>query len=251
MGLTADVDTQINGLFGINMPLIPRQPVSVGAVIDGSATGAEDKVAVGFSPQATGDFTGSGGSNPGFFWGMDVFATTGANSGDGDGLTDFTGALVEASLQSDVDINHVVGFQAEAAFFGASTHGTVAQMESMRVAAPKRKDGATDGVATTVYCLFIESPDAYDVGASASVALFVEGGVSRLQGRLDVDGTILSFNGALTLRGDYSGAGQVQLNTNGIGFFGASPISRPTLPGSGSVTAANIRTALINLGLCQ
>lgn len=248
---TADVDTQINGLFGVNQPLIPKQPISFGAAVDGSALGAEDKVVVGFSPQATGDFTGGGGSNPGFFWGMNVFATTGATSGDGNGLTDFTGALIESSLQSDVDLDHVVGLQAEAAFFGESTHGTVTQMESMRVSAPKRKDGATDGVATNVYCLFIESPDDYDVGADASVALFVEGGVSRLQGRLDVDGLLVSFNGTLTLQGDYSGDGQIQLDTNGIGFFGVSPVSRPTLPGSGSVTAANIRSALIALGLCQ
>lgn len=35
-----------------------------------------------------------------------------------------------------------------------------------------------------------------------------------------------------------------------LGFFGASAVVRQTLPAAGVVTAADIRTALINLGLC-
>ena len=46
----------------------------------------------------------------------------------------------------------------------------------------------------------------------------------------------------------------IQGNSGGtayLGFYGATPIARPTLPSAGSVTASDIRTALINLGLCQ
>ena len=36
-----------------------------------------------------------------------------------------------------------------------------------------------------------------------------------------------------------------------IGFFGVNAVARQTLPNAGTVTAADIRTALISLGLCQ
>lgn len=36
-----------------------------------------------------------------------------------------------------------------------------------------------------------------------------------------------------------------------IGFYGATPIAKQTLPSAGTVTVADIRTALIALGLCQ
>ena len=36
-----------------------------------------------------------------------------------------------------------------------------------------------------------------------------------------------------------------------LGFYGTTPIARPTLPAAGVVTAADIRTALLALGLCQ
>ena len=35
-----------------------------------------------------------------------------------------------------------------------------------------------------------------------------------------------------------------------LGFFGASAVTRPTLPAAGTVTADDIRAALISLGLC-
>jgi hypothetical protein len=121
----------------------------------------------------------------------------------------------------------------------------------MRVSAPKRKDGATAGTATNAYGLFVESVDDYNVGASNKWSVFVEGGISRFQGRIDVDQTIVAYGGTLELRGNYSGSGVIQLTSNNIGFFGATPVARQTLPAAGSVTAAGIRQALINLGLCQ
>lgn len=242
---------RVSGLFGVNRDASPRQPINMTSVVDGSSVGADDKVSIAFAPAVTGDFTGATGSNPTYWWGLNVFATTGAKSGDGDGLTNIIGSLLEASIQTqDVTIPYVAGAQVEAAFFGADTNAVVTQMESLRVSAPKRKDGATGGVATNSTCLFIESPESYDVGQSAQFALNVEGGVSRLGGRVDVQNVVLSFAGELVLRGDYSGAGSINLTTDNIGFFGATPVAQQTLPSSGSVTAADIRTALINLGLC-
>lgn len=246
-------DKRINGGFGVNVAPSVKQPINLLTTHNGATvTGSQDKVAFAFGPTIVGNFSADTGSNPGFFWGMNVFCTTGSGSGDGAGLTDIVGGLIEMSIQtpSGTTLPHVIGLQAEAAFFGATSGATVTQMESMRVSAPKRKDGASTGTAVNVYGLFIESVDAYNVSATNKWALFVEGGVSRLQGRIDVLGTILSYNADLILQGDYSGAGKIELTTNNIGFFGVTPVARQSLPASGSVTAANIRTALINLGLC-
>lgn len=242
--------TTINGRLGVNKPATVRQPISMGGMITASElAGTEDKVAMSLTATAKGDFSGTGGSNPGFFWGLNLFATTGSTAGDGKGITDYTGALIEASIMTPAGTTfaHVMGLQAEAAFFGGSAGATVTQMESMRVSAPKRKDGAGGGTATNVYCLFIEDPEAYDTGASNSkFALFVEGGISRIQGRIDVDGAILSYNGNLSLQGNYSGAGKIQLTQDGIGFFGKAPVNRPTAV---PVTAAGVHAALVTLGL--
>jgi hypothetical protein len=254
-GATYTGNKTINGRFGVNATTSVRQPINMAATINGASISGttDDKVGIELAPQFTGNFTGTGGSNPGFGWGLNLFATTGSSAGDGAGLTDLTAALLEMSLgtPSGTTFNVVRGLQAEAAFFGASAGCTVTQMESMRVSAPKRKDGATAGTATNAYGLFIESVDDYNVGATNKWSLFVEGGVSRFQGRLDIDQTIVAYGGTLELRGGYSGSGVINITSSNIGFFGVTPAARQTLPASGSVTAANIRTALIALGLCQ
>jgi hypothetical protein len=254
-GATYTGNKTINGRFGVNKATSVKQPINMGATLNASTVSGstDDKICIELSGNLTGDFTSDSGSNPGFAWGMNGFFTTGSSANDGKGLTDVIGGLVEMCVQTPAGTTFPVlrGFQAEAAFFGASAGATVTQMESMRVSAPKRKDGATAGTATNVYGLFIEDTTAYNVGATNRWSLFVEGGISRFQGRVDIADTVVSYNATLNLQGDYSGNGRIRLTTNGIGFFGATPITRPTLPSSGSVTAADIRTALINLGLCQ
>lgn len=244
----------ITGKLGVNVTPSVKQPINfLTTHAGGSMTGSADKIGFALGPTVTGNFASDTGSNPGFFWGMNVFCTTGSAAGDGAGLTDIIGGLIEMSVQtpSGTTLPHVIGLQAEAAFFGASSGCTVTQMESMRVSAPKRKDGASTGTATNVYCLFIESAEGYNVGTTGSrFTLFVEGGISRLQGLLTVDNVVQSHNGTMTLQGDYSGTGKIQLTTNNLGFFGVTPVARQSLPASGTVTAANIRQALINLGLC-
>lgn len=46
------------------------------------------------------------------------------------------------------------------------------------------------------------------------------------------------------------GTSRIQCSSTGIGFFNATPVAQQALPGAGVVTAGDIRTALINLGLC-
>lgn len=247
-------DKTITGKFGVNATPTTKQPVNMLTTLSGSGvSGSQDKVAFALGANVTGNFSSDTGSNPGFFWGMNLFATTGSSAGDGAGLTDIIGGLIEMSIQTPAGttLPHVIGLQGEAAFFGATSGCTVTQMESVRVSAPKRKDGASTGTATNVYGLFIEDVTAYNTGSSNSkFSLFVEGGISRLQGLLTVDNVVQSHNGTMTLQGDYSGNGKIVLTTNNLGFFGVTPVARQTLPASGSVTAANIRAALIALGLC-
>lgn len=179
------------GSFGLSNGGPSRQPVTLTATVTGSGAataGSNDVVGHALAATFAGDFTGITGSNAGSAWGFNMFTTTGSTTGDAKGLTTLYGGLVEASIQSppDVTISTVVGFMAEAAFFGASAGATVGRMQSMRVGAPKRKDGATGGVAGTVFGLYVENTQAAPLGASAAFAVFVEGGVSRFGGRVDV-----------------------------------------------------------------
>ncbi len=52
---------------------------------------------------------------------------------------------------------------------------------------------------------------------------------------------------------DIGGASRIiEVDPSGnLGFFGVAPVARQTLPPAGTVTAADIRSALISLGLCQ
>lgn len=246
-------DKTITGKFGVNATATTKQPVNMITSMSGSGvSGNQDKVAFALGANVTGNFSADTGSNSGFFWGLNLFATTGSTAGDGAGLTDIIGGLIEMSIQTPpgTTLPHVIGLQAEAAWFGATSGATVTQMESMRVSAPKRKDGASSGTATNVYGLFIEDVTAYNTGSSNSkFSLFVEGGISRLQGLVTVDNVVQSHNGTMTLQGDYSGNGKIVLTTNGIGFYGVTPVTRQTLVSSPTTT--QIRTALIALGLVQ
>jgi hypothetical protein len=71
------------------------------------------------------------------------------------------------------------------------------------------------------------------------------------------DSTDATRTGRLTL-GAYSTTTlqegiRIDANSGGVrlGFYGVTAVARPTLPDAGTVTAADIRTALISLGLCQ
>lgn len=170
-----------------------RIPFAALSTINGPAavaSGDDNLVGFALNPKVTGDFTGISGSDPGFWWGLNLFAHTGAAAGDGAGLTNMVGGLVELAIQkASGTIPYACGLQAEVALFGAPAGATITQAESMRVAAPKKKNGATGGAITNAYGLFVEE---VTEGTSANFSMVVDGGISRFGGRVDVDGVICS-----------------------------------------------------------
>lgn len=217
------VNAAHTGTFGVNATSAKRQPVNIASTLDAAdLPGTQDKVGAVLSTTVKGDFTGLGGSNPGFVFGMNVFTVTGSAANDAKGINALIGAIMEADIATPagVTIASVQGLLAQAAFFGAAAGATVTQMESLRVAAPIRKDGATAGTATNVYGLFVEAVTSGAVGATGSAfSLFVAGGNSRFGGRLDVAGSIANTTGNLELFADFSRAAGASLvldaNTSG------------------------------------
>jgi hypothetical protein len=198
---------RINAPFGLNTPPIARQPFNSQQRVDAAAAGTVDKIGHELATTLTGNFAASSGSNPTFGWGLNVFTATGTAAGDG------AGATIQNLIESDVlapsgTIAAVQGLSVQAAFYGATAGATVSQMESLRVAAPARKDGATGGIATKVYGLFVEDVEAGPVGATGGAfSVFVAGGISRFGGRVDVTNNISNAGtGDLTVFADFTAA---------------------------------------------
>lgn len=180
-----------------NMPTFvattARQPFSSLQTITSNPAGTTDKVAHILNTTITGNFSGvSGGSNPSFAWGLNVFTNTGTAANDGNAAN--LQNLIETNVgAASGTVTSVFGLFVEAAFFGAASGATVTTMASLRVGAPKRKDGATAGNASSAYGIFVEDTQA--VGGGSAFAIFVEGGTSRFNGRVDITDTIAN-NGA-------------------------------------------------------
>ena len=272
------------GGFGLGTAPTARIPVNVNSTLTPAPTGTSNKVGQFLSTTVTGNWATGTGTDPTFGFGLNVFCVTGTSANDGNGGT-FQN-LIEWDVQAPSGtIAHVTGLQAEASFYGVTSGATVTIMESMRVASPKRKNGAAGGTATNAYGLFIESFDGTGVGASSAFALFVEGGLSRFQGTVSVAGNINSYSGTLDLRPnpslaqpyfqmtDIAGGGnatlvlgtagsafnvfdngvnlKLQVNNTGVGFQGTGAIAKPTVTGSrgGNAALASLLTALANYGL--
>jgi hypothetical protein len=203
------------GLFGgLGITRIPfsANPSVYGPDAVAASTGGTNVGAFVLAPKIHGDFTGIAGADPGFAWGVNVFATTG--SVPTAGITSLTGQLSELSLtHPSGTIDTATGFQADLAYFGAAAGGVVNVAQTLRVSAPRRKNGATSGTFGTIYTAFIESAD--DSGAAGTggkFTLFTAGGIARLGGRLDVLGTILGYAGTgLSLNGGFSNHGKITL----------------------------------------
>jgi len=133
----------------------------------------------------TGDFTAMESINPGYVWGRNSYTTTGKGSADGNGIGNFTGELIEASISSgsDANIYWVSGLQAEAAFIGSQAAAHVNSMFSIRALAPKRKDGATGGDAKSIYSLWVDAARVGDVGSVTAYSLWVDGGLTGIKGQ--------------------------------------------------------------------
>lgn len=214
---------------------VTRQPFASIQTIDAVVAGSADKVGHVLHTAFTGNMGAGTGSNPAFGFGINVFTVTGLSAGDGAG-GNITNIIESAAAAPSGTVDVLQGLLVQAAFFGAAAGGHVNQMESLRVAAPARKDGATAGTATNVYGLFIEDVEAAAVGATgAALSLFVAGGVSRFGGRVDVDGTIAATNtGGLNLLG-VLGAPSASMVLNNVSTGGGH--AQIKLGASGSVFA--------------
>lgn len=233
---------QINGGLGVGNPSDPKQPVNFTVSLDGSTVRGSgsvlDKVAQQQNIVVTGDFTGDTGSNPGFLWGENKYLTIGSGAADGKGLTDVTTSLIEVNVGSPTGVNFsgaVRALELAAQINGAAAGSHIGTMETLRVGAPKRVNGATGGSVDNAYSLFVEGVDAADVGATAALSVFVSKGISRFGGRVDVQGTVQSTAGGLSLIGGLTTPGaSLILNDNSGGGGGHAQVK---LGGSGSVFA--------------
>lgn len=168
----------------------PRVPFRTQVKADAAAPGTLDYVSHLLRSDVVGDFTGIPATNAGWVWGANLFTKTGAGASDAKGLKYLTGALVEISIGGPGFTGAAFGLMAEAAFIGPEAGGTVGNMTSLKVGAPKRKDGATAGTATRVFGLWVDEVPDGALGSAPGLAhsLYVEGGKSHLGGDVLVGG---------------------------------------------------------------
>lgn len=208
-----------------------RSPWKSRQVLGPSSSG-EDHIGHLMHATIVGDWTADGGTDAKIHWGLEVYATTGGGVADGTGTNLGYGALIEYAVAAGASssINRVVGLQAEASFSQATAAATVADMRSLYVRNPSRKDGATGGVATAVYGLYVETVAAASVGATTAFSAYVAGGNTQING-------------------------SVQVASTALGFFGATAAAKQTVAAAATdlasvITLANsLRTLTLNYGL--
>lgn len=216
---------QFTGGIGLGATPSARIPVNLSSVLRAGIAGTSDKVGAQISTTFLGDFsTDPGAVDPTFGFGLSVFSVTGPNAGDGKG--GILNNVIEVDVQTPAGTTIAVarGLLVQAAFYGATAGATITTMESLRVAAPVRKNGATAGTATSVYGLYVEGVDPAATGGSATAfSLFVDGGVTRLQGRLDVANNIGSYTGTLAMYGTVNSGAYVKLDAANITMQTGTP----------------------------
>jgi hypothetical protein len=216
---------EFDGLFSVGVDTTPNLPINLTTNFDGPTAAAEaptSPIGISMTTVFDGDFTGigSGGPDPGFAWGMNMYAKANDNVS---GITNLSGFIGELAIATNSGtIANAVGIQADLTFSDASAGATVDNATTMRVSAPRRKDGATGGTFNSACCLFVENIDQTNTDqpgtiTGGAISLFVEGGVTRLGGRLDIDNTLLSYNGELNVRGGYGSAAGINLKDASVG----------------------------------
>lgn len=153
----------------------PRQPFATRIAISPAQGGLSDHVAHLFKAVVDGPWAEVDGADPNMVWGTNFFTLF---ENDNNGLAVGWGGLIEADVSSPagVTITKITGLQAEASFFGATAGATVGTLESLYVAPPTRKNGATAGTGTNTYGLRIGAVRASTTGATSAFSLFVQGG---------------------------------------------------------------------------
>lgn len=225
---SGEVDSDVSlsgptfGLFSAETSV--RIPMAANPVISGPAavaSGSSNTVGFVLAPSVTGDFTGITGEDAGYWWGLNVFAKTGAGASDAAGLTNLYGGLIElAVLKASGTVPVARGMETGVSLFGAAAGATITQAESLRVSAPTKKNGATGGAITTAYGLFVET---VSVG-STNFSLFVDGGTSRIKGVTQLGG-VLNFGAAgyADIRAGFnaSDGANLLLDANSGGLYGS------------------------------
>lgn len=187
------------------------------------SSGTSNVVGIGFNPKVVGNFTGIGGSDPGFAWGLDLFATVGDGTAANDvsGLTTITGAELELDVMNTAGtINVARGGLAGVFLFGAAAGATITQAEGFRAAAPARVAGATGGTVTNAYSLYVEAPT---IGATSNYSIFAEAGApARFSDTVQIGGNLYNFNEQFTIYSGYNSPASIYLaslaNGGGINF---------------------------------
>lgn len=176
-----------------NTAVDPRMPVKSSQGINPGQAGTSDHIGHLFQTIVDGPWAESTGNDPNMAWGTNFFTLF---QNDQNGLAVGWGGLIEADVSAGagVTIAKITGLQAEASFFGASAGATVTTMESLYVAPPVRKNGATAGTATNTYGMRIGPVRPSNTGATSAYALFVQGlsstvgtGVSLFQGTMNIN----------------------------------------------------------------
>lgn len=144
--------------------------------------------------------------------------------------------------------------QADALFNGARTltfaTGALTNQRSFQFAAPTL---AFAGASTVTNAATVYIDRAPQAGTNATItngyALWVDAGTTRLDGAV-VLGSTLTLSGALigpmSLTKADGTTKLIESNATGLGFYGATPVARPT---GVAVDAAGIHAALVSLGL--
>ncbi|MFC9773326.1 MULTISPECIES: hypothetical protein [unclassified Pseudarthrobacter] len=213
-----------------------RIPFRTQVQADAAAPGTGDYVAHLLRTDVVGDFTGIKSTNSGWVWGANLYTKTGTGATDGKGLTYLTGALVEASIGGAAFTGTAFGLMVEAAFIGPFAGGEVGNMTSLKVGAPKRKDGASAGTARNVFGVWVDAVRDGALGSLPGTAysLFVEGGRTHLGGDVMVGGSFtVGQNSAAYIGGHklYNKSGR--LGTD-------SGIEAANLVVSGGISAASV-----------
>jgi hypothetical protein len=187
----------------------------------GIAGSTSDHVAHLFQTIISGSWdpsTDPGGIDPGFGWGTNFYTTTGTAAGDADGAVALYGGLLEFAVRAPAgsEIGTVIGLQGEASFASATAGATVTDMRSLYARAPRRKDGATAGTATTAYALYVDKTVAADIGATTAYSLYVKGGNNQINGVTSVISDEIT-SVPLTVKAYPSSTARVQQWQNGGG----------------------------------
>lgn len=221
--------------FGPNGVNKPRVGWNSQQVIASADVGTGDHVAHAFNTQLTGSFVGDTGVSAPATFGMNVYSTTGTNSGDGAGANP-TSALIEMDLTSNGHVGTMVGLSIETSLAGVgSSGGLVDSVRTLKIQRPHRKDGAqsvgTPGVFTTIIGIDIDNfaltGDGLDVGFTTAYSLLIRGGYTQINGHVDFLGTtttetpinVKAFagntTGALLTVQSSDGTSQVTFNADG------------------------------------